>query len=195
MNQAYAEYIWPSVYQDWIETSPLKDNPKINNSSKTSFWFYTADFSEERNQLEVRCIDSTHLLTRTRRKCCKGGLDGLSNTAWLKVAKSKTTFLSAVMVEEIVEPMSVSMAVTHFSESVENVMRQNGDASAADLCRDIRHWWKAEDDPGIPASDSQHAMEFKGKTTKSRRLRTFCTPNHARERLATAIVGSSHCKY
>ena len=32
-------------------------------------------------------------------------------------------------------------------------MRQNGDHDAADLCRDIRMWWKAEDDPGIKAEE------------------------------------------
>ena len=125
----------------------------IDDSAYPSLWFYTPEFSETRQQLEVRCIDSTHLLTRARRKCCKGGLHGLPNTPWLTVAKTKTTFLSPIMIEEITEPMSVSMAVTHFSEPVERKMRQNGDIDAADLCRDIRDWWKSEDDPGIPAKD------------------------------------------
>ena len=57
------------------------------------------------------------------------------------------------MIEEITEPMSVSMAVTHFSEPLERKMRQNGDVDAADLCRDIREWCKSQDDPGIPAKD------------------------------------------
>ncbi|XP_053390393.1 uncharacterized protein LOC128553286 [Mercenaria mercenaria] len=45
--------------------------------------------------------------------------------------------------------MSVSVARCHFTEEVENDMRIHGDIRAADLCRDIRQWWYAEDDPGI----------------------------------------------
>lgn len=153
LNIVYAKYIWQGRYKKWFNDSPLRENPVIDDSAYPSLWFYTPEFSETRQQLEVRCIDSTHLLTRARRKCCKGGLHGLPNTPWLTVAKTKTTFLSPIMIEEITEPMSVSMAVTHFSEPVERKMRQNGDIDAADLCRDIRDWWKSEDDPGIPAKD------------------------------------------
>lgn len=153
LNVAIAGYLWPSRYQKWVEEGPLTFNPKVDDTDYPDFWFYQPDYSDVRQQLEVRCIDSTHLLTRTRRKCCKGGLDGVSNEPWLKVAKSKKTFLSLIMVQEIVEPMSVMMALTHFSEQVELEMRNNGDVVAADLCRDIRHWWLSEDEPGISAKE------------------------------------------
>ncbi|WAR06310.1 hypothetical protein MAR_021679 [Mya arenaria] len=45
------------------------------------------------------------------------------------------------MVDAFLEPMSVSVAVSHFTEEVEYEMRQNGDVQ----------WWFAEDNPGIPA--------------------------------------------
>ena len=153
LNVAIAGYIWPSRYQKWVEEGPLRLNPKVDDTDYPTFWFYQPDFSDARQQLEVRCIDSTHILTRTRRKCCKGGLDGVSNEPWLNVAKSKKTFLSLIMVQEIVEPMSVMMALTHFSEQVEMEMRNNGDVASADLCRDIRHWWLSEDEPGISAKE------------------------------------------
>jgi hypothetical protein len=57
------------------------------------------------------------------------------------------------MVKDIADPMSVPMAVAHFSPEVEQVMRNNGDLRAAELCHDIRLWWKAEDDPGVRAKD------------------------------------------
>ena len=49
--------------------------------------------------------------------------------------------------------MSVMMALTHFSEKVEIEMRKNGDVVAADLCRDVRHWWLSEDEPGLSAME------------------------------------------
>lgn len=130
------------------ETTPSGE-PAVQDKT---FWFYSPSYSKTRQQLEVACIDSTHLLTRTRRKCCKGGIEKLSNTPWRKVAKSNKTALSLAMIDCIFEPMSVTTAVTHFSESVESEMEKNGDIQVAELCRDIRQWWKAEDDPGIPAN-------------------------------------------
>lgn len=117
------------------------------------FWFYKPEYSESRNQLEVRSIDSTHLLTRTRRKCCRGGIEGLDNTPWLKVAKQGKTLLTPVMVQDIIDPMSMSMANTHFCQAVQNGMRENGGFRAACLCANIHEWWRAEDEAGIPALD------------------------------------------
>ena len=47
--------------------------------------------------------------------------------------------------------MSVPMAITHFHPDVEQLMMENGDLQAGTLCHAIRSWWKAEDEPGIPA--------------------------------------------
>lgn len=153
INVSYAEFIWPSRLQKWYDNSFVDNKVKIDDTNLPEFWFYIPEFSLTRDQLEVRCIDSSHLLTRTRRKICKGGIENLTNEPWLKVAKEKKTFLSRIMVEDISDPMSVSMALTHISDSVENSMRDNGDIKAADLCKDIRQWWHAEDEPGIPAKE------------------------------------------
>ena len=153
LNITYSEFIWPERLKCWKSSSPLLDEIKIKETNEPEYWFYIPEYSESRSQLEVRCIDSTHLLTRTRRKCCKGGLDGIDNKAWVKVASQRKTFLSLSMVKEIVDPMSTKMAVTTFSEAVETEMRKNGDLAAANLCRDIRLWWNAEDLPGITAKD------------------------------------------
>lgn len=51
--------------------------------------------------------------------------------------------------EEIVDPMSMCMARTHFSETMEKEMRKQGFTSKADFCRDVRQWWESNDDPGI----------------------------------------------
>ena len=75
LNITYSEFIWPDRLKCWKSSSPLLDGLKIKDTDEPDYWFYIPEYSESRSQLEVRCIDSTHLLTRTRRKCCKGGLD------------------------------------------------------------------------------------------------------------------------
>ncbi|KAH3892593.1 hypothetical protein DPMN_016714 [Dreissena polymorpha] len=94
-------------------------------------------------------------MTRTRRHCCKGGIEGLSNASWIEVAKSGKTFLTKIMVQEVTDPMSISMATTHFSEAVETMMRNNGDIESAELCKDVRQWWEFEDKPGVSAATRQ----------------------------------------
>ncbi|CAG2256264.1 unnamed protein product [Mytilus edulis] len=140
LNVIHAELIWENRYDNWIS----KIRTVTVNGMKHD-WFYKPDFSEIRNQYDVRCIDATHLLTRTRTKVCKGGIEGLTNESWLKVARSGKTLLTPAMIQEIIDPMSMSMAITHFSPEVENMMRSNGDTDSANLCHDIRSWWQADD--------------------------------------------------
>lgn len=157
LNIVYSEYLWPQEFEKW-----KKDRPKISfdqrnlmelESVMPDYWFYYPNQSSSRDQLEVSCVDSTHLLTRMRRKCCRGGIEGLSNTPWRKVAKSGNTSLSLAMIDAVIEPMSVTVAVSHFGADVEKIMRENGDIKAAELCKDIRNWWHAEDSPGISAKE------------------------------------------
>lgn len=58
------------------------------------------------------------------------------------------------MVDCILEPMSVSLANTIFSENVEKEMRINGNTAEADLCKNVRQWWQAEDKDGIPCGQN-----------------------------------------
>ncbi|KAH3738358.1 hypothetical protein DPMN_044992 [Dreissena polymorpha] len=135
----------------------LTVNIKIEHIKKiswiSSIYLHIPAYSARRRQYEVSCIDSSHLLTRMRRKCCKGGLDGCSNTAWLTVAKYGRTNFTVAMTECIIDQMSVPTALTHFSESAELELIRNGYVREAELpvCRDFRQWWKSEDDPGISA--------------------------------------------
>jgi hypothetical protein len=182
LNIIYAEYVWDQELTAWRKKHFEKSNIDLASANMNyvgnhggqnasnlicevmenddnlipSELFYTPSKSIKRGQNEVHCIDATHLLTRTRRKCCRGGLEGLSNKPWLRVAKSGNTHLSPAMVDAVVDPMSVSVAITHFSESVEEEMLKNGDNDAAELCNDIRQWWQAEDNPGIPARKRMH---------------------------------------
>lgn len=151
-----AEYVWQDKLSDWKDSSRLKHDLKVSTSNFPECWFYIPDYSKEREQLEVRCVDSSHLLTRTRRKVCKGGIEHMTNEPWVKVARSKKTLITPIMIEDIVDPMSVPMAVTHFCSDVENTMRGNGDMDAASFCHAVRSWWKAEDESGISALDRIH---------------------------------------
>ena len=153
LNIAYAQHIWPTKYSEWKAHSPMVVESAINDNEDNPVWFSVPEFSETRSQLEVKSVDATHLFTRLRRHSIRGNIKGVSKDAWLKVAKDGKTFLSPIMVEELLDPMSVTMARTHFSETVEFEMRQNGYTSTANFVRDVREWRVANDDPGISAEN------------------------------------------
>lgn len=153
LNIVWAEYIWPRKLSIWKDSSPVQDTVKVGDSEYPDFLLYHPEFSERRGQLEVRCIDSSHLLTRIRRKCCKGGLENISQKPCIDVAHSQKTFLASIMVEDLVDPMSVPMAVSNFQKDVEECIIELGYNKSAFLCHDVREWWGSEDEPGIAASD------------------------------------------
>lgn len=89
LNISNATFVWPDKLSTWKQASPLTDDVKVQGTEFPDFWFYITDYSQELKQLEVRCIDSSHLLTRTCLKICKGGIENLTNKPWIKVAKTK----------------------------------------------------------------------------------------------------------
>ena len=66
LNIVYSEYIFPDKYMQWLSETPLAKSPNVDGTDYPDIWFYVPEYSRAREQLEIRCIDSTHLLTRTR---------------------------------------------------------------------------------------------------------------------------------
>ena len=66
------------------------------------------------------------------------------------VAKTKkTTRLTPIKTECVIEPMSVPMLVTHFC--AESVIKGHSNIKAADLCHAVRGWWRSDDEAGFSA--------------------------------------------
>jgi len=82
LNVFIAEMEFPAKHNEWKQ-----DIKHVHINDITQEWFYKLEFSLQRMQLEVKCINSTHLLTRTRRKTCVGGIEKITNEPWVKVAK------------------------------------------------------------------------------------------------------------
>ena len=65
LNIMYSEYAWKEKLSEWNNCSPLAHNLTVRSCDFPDYWFYIPDYSNERHPLEVRCVDSSHLLTRT----------------------------------------------------------------------------------------------------------------------------------
>ncbi|XP_046575902.1 uncharacterized protein LOC124283912 [Haliotis rubra] len=121
--------------------------------SKGMEWFYIPEMTSARGHIEVKRIESHHLLTRHRSAICKGDLGFAKREHFVEVSRENTTPLKAGMMEEQLNMQSTDYARITFSAPVEHQLRLKGHSSSADLCRYVREWFQACDDPGISATD------------------------------------------
>ncbi|WAR11034.1 hypothetical protein MAR_036110 [Mya arenaria] len=71
LNIIYAKLTWPEIYKQWKKHGPSQTHLTSNAECLIQNWFCQPEYSDRSERFEVRCIDATHLLTRTRRKSCR----------------------------------------------------------------------------------------------------------------------------
>ena len=112
-------------------------------------------------------VDSHHILTNLRVKCCTSGIKhkGIYPEAWLQVAKdarNNNAGLTLAHVQDLMDKQSNEFARLTFSEEVEEIMRENNNHKEADLCKLIRHWYEADDAPGLdPATRLKYRLDMR----------------------------------
>ncbi|XP_066266599.1 uncharacterized protein [Branchiostoma lanceolatum] len=164
LNVTLSEYKYAVKQKEWEETSAISNDVKVEGTNDPAAWFYKPEFSSERSQLEVSCIDGDHLLTRWRAHCARGNVKRIKRDAWIQVAKDRTTNLNISMVEDMLDAQSVPIACTFFSRQVEEKMVHMGFDREACFVRHIREGLiVAHDDSGISSSD-RVKMRFRLRT-------------------------------
>ena len=82
------------------------------------------------------------------------GFFGCDPNAFKHVSAADNTVLSkALLVEPFEDKQSVSFALKVFSSKVEQTMHNNGDMKEAELVKNVRNWYSACNDRGIPVTD------------------------------------------
>ena len=156
----YCQTMWPVYLRTFFENATVTETVEIVcETTGNTFSFnpvYKPEHSRERNQLEVRVMDGTHIRTNIKSKLIRNGLDNVKLAAWKKVAIAKKSVLPVAMLEvqddgKIMHQQSDSFVRTMFSEAVEEEMLKNGDQNEALFCRLFREWHEAEDMPGLTA--------------------------------------------
>jgi hypothetical protein len=112
-------------------------------------------------------LDAYHQLCGLRRLFCANGIPdaGISNIPIHKVAEDSEhngCGLNVALVKDLIDKQSVAYAVQTFSEKVEASLNAIGAHNEANFCSLVRHWYKAEDDPGIPAiTRCEYRLQFR----------------------------------
>lgn len=89
MNCIYAEHVFPMKYLDWQQISPFTPCTTIEDMDMNIIWYSNPEFTEERPMYMFHGLDSHHLFTNARVKCCSTGMveAGIHKDAWKKVFK------------------------------------------------------------------------------------------------------------
>ena len=152
LNAVIAENLMPEKIEFWRRKSPFSPITKVGDTELT--WFSCPEYNPGTLSYIFSFIDVHHPLTNCRVKVCKDGIParGISRQAWLDVAKSNTTNLRLPHVEDLIDKQSDAIERETFSKEVENFMK-NKYPREAKLCRLMREFYEAEDDPGITVYD------------------------------------------
>ena len=150
LNVIIAEHLFPERLEVWRSESPFRSETHIQNVGNI-VWFSRPEYNHNTLSYIFACLDVHHLITNCRVKVCKDGFPerGITNKAWISVARENETRLKVSHVEDLIDKQSDSIARLTFSKEVENAMKRIGFENEARFCRLIREFYDAEDEPGI----------------------------------------------
>ena len=115
--------------------------------------FYHPEFSENRNQFEIRTMDYTHQLTNIRAIVCKKGIENVKNTEYKRICDEHPGILSKGIVYGSLDKQCVSFAIQLFSSLVEEKLIENKAYNEALFTRLVRNWYNACDSRGMSADE------------------------------------------
>ena len=117
---AKIHYIKTIDYWESKFTVPLEEY--IVNSGEIYHSYCYPEHSEERDQIECRLLDLTHLLTNMRCHCTKKDMGNSLSSVFLKVSKSDNDILPRSIISPMLDKQSAVIAMKFFSEEVQEKM-------------------------------------------------------------------------
>ena len=115
--------------------------------------FYFPEFSQERQQMEIRTLDYTHQLTNLRGVLCRKGLQNVKHSEFVRISNLFPHILSKGIVQGELDAQCASLAIELFSEKVEKKLIENYAMSEALFVKLVRNWYKACDERGMSADE------------------------------------------
>lgn len=158
LNIVLAENLFPQKLEQWYKSCPYGKTIEIEGTSSVNRkqWYSYPEMNESLGFYVFMILDAYHQLCGLRRLLCASGIPeaGISNKPIHKVAEESEfngCGLNVALVKDLIDKQSVAYAVQTFSGKVESALSAIGAHTEAKFCALVRHWYEAEDDPGIPA--------------------------------------------
>ena len=116
---AAAKIHYIKTIDDWERkfTVPLEEY--IVNTGEMYESYCYPEHSQERDQIECRLLDPTHLLTNMRCHCTKKDMENSLSLTFLEVSKSDNDILPRSIITPMIDKQSAVIAMKFFSEEVQ----------------------------------------------------------------------------
>ena len=138
---------------EWEGKSPIPINLEIPFLDDVHIIFNYPEFSQDRQQIEMRTFDYTHILNNLRFHICNKGFNGVKTDAFMRVSKVNHDVLPLAIVEDKLDRQNCLISQRFFSEDVQKILELNGDKSEADFVEKTRNWFWACDERGMSIED------------------------------------------
>ena len=105
--------------------------------------------SSERDQIEMRTFDYTHILNNLRFHVSNDSIHGISQKAFLEVSEVNHDVLPRAIVEDKLDRQNCAISRRFFSQEVQDILSQQGYEAEAEFTGLIRNWFRACDERGL----------------------------------------------
>ena len=127
---------------EWEGKSPIPINLEIPFLDDVHIIFNYPEFSQDRQQIEMRTFDYTHILNNLRFHICNKGFNGVKTDAFVRVSKVNHDVLPLTIVEDKLDKQNCLISQRIFSEDIQKILQLNGDKSEADFVKKTRNWFQ-----------------------------------------------------
>ena len=133
----------------WENRSTVPVNIYLPFIDKHHIIFNYPELHQDRDQLEMRTFDYTHILNNLRYHICNKGYDTVSRDAFLKVSDIDHDVLPRAVVELKLDRQNCLLSQRFFSEEVQKILTMCNHVSEANFVELVRNWYKACDERGM----------------------------------------------
>ena len=130
----------------WESKCTIPININIPFLDDVHIIFNYPEYSMERQQLEMRTFDYTHILNNLRFHICNRGFNAVSTQAFVDVSKVNHDVLPLAIVEDKLDRQNCEISKRFFSQEVEDILESNGNTSEAEFVQKTRNWFRACDE-------------------------------------------------
>lgn len=153
LQAAYAGLVHVKNKREWHTRKTIKMEAYIPIVKDFVPLFYFPEYSQKRQQIEVRTLDYTHQLTNLRGIICRSGIQNVKKSEFVRISNLFPNILSKGIVQGELDAQCASLAIELFSEKVEVKLIENNAMEEALFVKLVRNWYKACDERGMSADD------------------------------------------
>jgi hypothetical protein len=141
--------------EHWEQQATVPLRVRVPGQSEPFELYSYPEYSSQRQQIEPRFIDPTHILTNIRSLALSKGIPklGCKKNAFLEVSEYDNDILNRAFVTHMVDKQSAKIAQRVFSVQVQETLDKLGHVDTATFVQHIRNFYEACDRRAISADE------------------------------------------